>query len=301
MKTMLVTGGTVFVSRYTAGYFARRGWQVTVLNRGTRPQPESVALIKADRHQLGDALKGRHFDAVLDVTAYTAQDVNGLLDALDSYGQYILISSSAVYPETAPQPFTEETPVGANSVWGLYSIGKVRAEQALQQRDPGAYIIRPPYLYGPMNNLYREAFVFDCALQKRPFYLPGDGSMQLQFFHIHDLCRMMEKLLDEKPVQQIWNAGNPQTISVREWVRLCYAACGKQPEFVEVHEKDLDPRAYFCFRNYEYRLDVHKQCALMDGLKPLDEGLQEALAWYQQHMDDVIRKPLMDIIDSGLR
>ena len=55
-----------------------------------------------------------------------------------------------------------------------------------------AYILRPPYLYGPMNNVYREAFVFDCALADRKFYLPKDGSMKLQFFHVKDLCRLME-------------------------------------------------------------------------------------------------------------
>ena len=46
------------------------------------------------------------------------------------------------------------------------------------------HILRPPYLYEPMNNVYREAFVFDCALADRKFYLPKDGSMKLQFFHV---------------------------------------------------------------------------------------------------------------------
>ena len=99
MKTMLVTGGTVFVSRYMAEYFVRRGWQVTVLNRNTRPQSDGVTLIEADRHELGDKLRGMHFDAVLDVTAYTAQDVNDLLDALGSCDDYVMISSSAEQPE----------------------------------------------------------------------------------------------------------------------------------------------------------------------------------------------------------
>ena len=83
-----------------------------------------------------------------------------LLDALGGCDQYLLISSSAVYPENAPQPFMEETPLGANQYWGTYGTNKIAAEQALQKRKPDAYILRPPYLYGPMNNIYREAFVF---------------------------------------------------------------------------------------------------------------------------------------------
>ena len=175
-KKLLVTGGTVFVSRFIAEYYVEKGWEVYVLNRGTRPQSKGVTLLQADRHDLGNTLRGLHFDAVID-TAYTAGDVENLLDALDGCGDYILISSSAVYPETAAQPFREDGPVGANRFWGRYGTDKLAAEAALLRRIPGAYILRPPYLYGPMNNVYREAFVFDCAAADRPFYLPADGSM----------------------------------------------------------------------------------------------------------------------------
>ena len=33
-----------------------------------------------------------------------------------------------------------------------------------------------------MNNVYREAFVFDCALANRKFCLPGDGSRQAAIY-----------------------------------------------------------------------------------------------------------------------
>ena len=35
---ILITGGTTFVSRFTAEYFVKAGHEVTVLNRGSRPQ-----------------------------------------------------------------------------------------------------------------------------------------------------------------------------------------------------------------------------------------------------------------------
>ena len=47
---ILITGGTVFVSRFTAEYFSNNGHRVYCLNRGTRPQPEGVTPIQADRH-----------------------------------------------------------------------------------------------------------------------------------------------------------------------------------------------------------------------------------------------------------
>lgn len=67
-----MTGGTVFVSKYIARYFAGLGADVVVLNRNTKQQLEGVTVIEADRHALGNVLDGQHFDAVIDVTAYNA-------------------------------------------------------------------------------------------------------------------------------------------------------------------------------------------------------------------------------------
>ena len=45
-------------------------------------------LIQADRHAIGDALQGLHFDLVID-TAYTREDAADLLNALESYEDYV--------------------------------------------------------------------------------------------------------------------------------------------------------------------------------------------------------------------
>ena len=101
---ILVTGGTVFVSKFMAEYFADRGNEVYVLNRNTKPQLPNVKLIECDRKQINGRLKGLRFDVVIDVTAYTAEDINALLDDLESFESFIMISSSAVYPETLKVP-----------------------------------------------------------------------------------------------------------------------------------------------------------------------------------------------------
>lgn len=299
MKRILVTGGTVFVSRYVAEYYVARGYEVYVLNRNSRTQSAGVKLIHSDRHDLGEILRRDHFDAVIDVTAYTAKDVDSLLDALGSYDEYVLISSSAVYPEYCMQPFTEETQLGANKYWGKYGTNKMEAEETLLKRDPNAYVLRPPYLYGQMNNVYREAFVFDCALKGRPFYLPKDGEMKLQFFHVDDLCRFIDVILSRKPQQHIFNVGNKDTVSIREWVELCYRVVGKQAKYINIFD-EIEQRNYFSFYNYEYYLDVSKQYELMQDTKIFFDGLKESFDWYQNNLDKVNKKPFMDYIDCNL-
>lgn len=298
MKKILVTGGTVFVSRYAAEYYVAKGYEVYVLNRNHREQPKGVKLIQADRQNLGKELRSYCFDIVID-TAYTADDINKLLDALGDYKDYIFISSSAVYPEYAIQPFKETAVLNANKYWGKYGTDKIDAENALTHRSPSAYILRPPYLYGQMNNVYREAFVFDCALQDRYFYLPKTGEMKLQFFHVEDLCRFIDVLLDKRPRQHIFNVGNSEAISIRRWVEMCYRAAGKEVKIKNVYD-DIDQRKYFSFYDYEYYLDVSRQHELMPNEKAFHEGLTEAFMWYKNNSDKVNKKPYLEFIDNAL-
>lgn len=297
---ILVTGGTVFVSRAMAEYFVAAGHEVCVLNRGSRVQSGGVRHLCHDRHEPGLDLCGEHFDAVVDVTAYNARDIDALLDAVGDVPRCILISSSAVYPETLPQPFREDASVGANVHWGAYGTDKIAAEQHLLARCPQACVLRPPYLYGPGNEVYREAFVFECAEADRPFFLPGNGETPLQFFHVRDLCRLTKLLLMmEAPQQRIFNCGNPATVSIREWVEMCYAAAGKTPRFVPV-DGSIPQRSYFPFLNYAYALDVTAQLQLLPEATPLDDGLRESYAWFRENRRLIRRKPLIDFIDANL-
>ena len=278
--TILITGGTTFVSRYTAEYFVRKGHDVTVLNRGSRPQVHGVTHINRDRTRLGDLLAGRRFDAILDITAYTEEHVRTLAESGVTFDDYIFVSSSAVYPETNPRPFTEEQTCGHNSVWGDYGMNKLKAEQYLREKVPGAYILRPPYFYGIYENVYRE--------------------MRLQFFHVRDLCRFIEILLEKHPEQKIFNVGNKETVTVKEWVEICYRIVGKNPEFVSV-DKSVFQRSYFCFHDYDYELDVSRQSELMPDTLPLEEGLREEFEWYRDNPDSVYRRnPYMEYIDNNL-
>ena len=93
--------------------------------------------------------------------------------------------------------------------------------------------------------------MFDCALQDKCFYLPKDGEMKLQFFHVEDLCRFIDVLLDKRPQQHIYNVGNSEGISIRKWVEMCYQVAGKEVRFKNVYD-DIEQRKYFCFYDYEY-------------------------------------------------
>ena len=297
MKKILVTGGTVFVSKNVAEYFAEKGHEVYILNRDNYEQPKNTKLIKADRNNLGDSLRNYNFDVVLDVTAYTKSDVKNLLDALNPVRQYVLISSSAVYPETLEQPFNENQKTGRNAIWKDYGTNKIEAEEYLFSKIPDAYVIRPPYLYGPQNNLYREAFVFDCAEAKRTFFVPKDGSIRLQFFYIKDFCQFIDIIIEEKPQNHIFNVGNEQSISVLDWVKLCYEVVGADLSVQNVYAQ-IEQRNYFSFYDYEYALDVSLQKSIFPKTTDLKEGLKQSYLWYKENKDKVNKRDYFGFIDG---
>lgn len=297
---ILVSGGTTFVSKFTAEYFLKRNNEVYVINRNSRAQLDGVHLINCDRMNLKNLLKDKHFDLIIDVTAYNKAHIESLLNSGVTFDDYIFISSSAVYPETNSQPFTEEQTCGKNSVWGDYGVNKLMAENYLLEHCTNAYILRPPYFYGIYENLYREAFPFDCAEKGRKFYIPQNGDMKLQFYNVSDLCKFIELIIKKKPDNHIYNVGNSDIITVKEWVKLCYKAVGKTPEFVEV-DKSVQQRDYFCFYDYEYILDVSRQNELMPTTVPLEKGLKEEYEWYKNNHNSIYnRKSYIEFIDKNL-
>ena len=308
MKKILVTGGTIFVSKFVAQYFAsnkfKNEYQVYVLNRNNHSQVENVILINSSRENLAHKLEEYKFDIVIDITSYTKNDVKFILDSLgnskDLVEKYILLSSSAVYPETLDLPFMESDKVGKNIFWNDYGLNKIEAENYLQQNFSNYYILRPPYLYGQENNVYREAFVFDCAEQKRKFYLPENKEMKLQFFYIEDLCKVIENILIKNPKEKIFNVGNEVCISILDWVKLCYEVVGEKLEVINV-SKEIPQRNYFPFYAYEYYLDVTKQKSLLDKTTDLKIGLEKSYQWYKNNKDKVNRKNYFDFIDNELQ
>ncbi|MCQ2019025.1 NAD-dependent epimerase/dehydratase family protein [Clostridium butyricum] len=298
MKRILVTGGTVFVSKYVAKYFQSNNYEVYVLNRGSKQQIENINLICANRNNLKDCLKDFYFDSIIDVCGYNQQDIKNILDAVGGFKDYIFISSSAVYPETNMQPFSENQSIGVNKIWGKYGTDKIEAEEYLISKVPNAYILRPPYLYGPMQNVYREPFVFECALKNRKFYIPNDGKMKLQFFHVDDLCKVIEKILEKHPTNHIYNVGNTESIDINTFIELCYKVVGTPLEKVYV-TKHNNQRDYFSFYDYEYSLDVTKQSELLMEEKDLFEGLKESYKWFKNNYNEVEKKDYIKYIEEN--
>lgn len=143
---VLVIGGNRFVGWLLGWRLLASGHEVTLLNRGTLPDPFGgrVERLAGDRRtDLDRLLAGRTFDAVVDLAAYTGEDGARAAALLAGRtGHYVMISTGQVYlvREGCPRPAREEhydgpvmarPPTPADLADWEYGIGKRACEDAL--------------------------------------------------------------------------------------------------------------------------------------------------------------------------
>jgi nucleoside-diphosphate-sugar epimerase len=167
---VLVIGGNRFVGLLATWRLLAGGHQVTLMNRGTRPDPfgDRVERLTADRAgpDLERHLDGRAFDGVLDLAAFTAEDGRRLAATLGPRaGHLLMVSTGQVYlvREGCPRPAREADyagpvmarPADPADLWDWeYGMGKRGCEEALVAagRDGlTATRLRIPMVNGPLD------------------------------------------------------------------------------------------------------------------------------------------------------
>lgn len=132
MKALFI-GGTGTISTDVVALAQQRGWEITLLNRGSKKLPEGMRSIVADIHDeqaVAKAIAHESYDVVAQFIGYTAKDVERDIRLFQhKTKQYIFISSASAYqkPQTDYR-ITESTPL-VNPFWE-YSRNKIEAESA---------------------------------------------------------------------------------------------------------------------------------------------------------------------------
>ncbi len=299
----LVFGGTQFVSWYIVKRLVETGNEVITVTRGNKKNihNDKVTEIYADRHdsfQLKSALKNIDIDYVIDVSGYNKQDVSFSIEAVicKNIKAYVFISSGAIYKENNKLPLTEISTTGKNSFWGSYGTDKLEAENYLmdkyKQNSFPVIILRPPYIYGEGNNVYREAFIFDRLQDNKVIFLPNKGETTIHFIHIEDLYKTIEKIIDSKITGCIYNVGNENGITFKEWVKTCMSVYGEKVDLIEFDyvKHNYKPRDFFPFHDYDFYLDVSKISNIYIPEITLEKGLELSLRWYSDNEEKVDKR-----------
>lgn len=259
---VLVIGGSGFVGHAVVRALLAVHHDVTVLNRGSKPVPGTKQLI-ADRNErdaLDAALAGLQFDAVVDTNCYTGEQAEKLVASLPAgIGRAVLISSAAVYADNAQTPPDEANPIGGGSVWADYGIEKTVAERVYAQSGfASAVALRPPYIYGPNNDLDRETWFLRRIRNGHPVLVPGSGSAQYQFLHEDDLGSAISLWLTKAPKgYRAYNLAHSDLVQAKFFPHLLARADGKTAEVICVQDAagGAKARDWYPFRDADCTAD----------------------------------------------
>ncbi len=182
---VLVLGGSGFVGPVLVRLLRTKGCDVTLLNRGYHRLADVSQLI-ADRNDASSmediANAFEHFDAIIDLCCYTARQAEIAFGCLqDKCDLWIHLSSAAVYSPASAVPWNERAAIGGAPIWGSYGRDKSAADEyILSAPKPATVVLRPPYLYGPGNNMDRETFIWRRVLRGRHVLVPRNGQTRIQ-------------------------------------------------------------------------------------------------------------------------
>jgi nucleoside-diphosphate-sugar epimerase len=302
---VLVIGGTLFIGRALVKELVRAGHEVTILHRKSRHNlGKKIGNIMADRNDaeaLKRALAGKNFDVVFDNVydldrGTTAAHVEGTARALgNNLHRYIFMSSVAAYGDGLNHH--EGDALAPDDHPDSYVRNKAMTERTLfrmHQRNKFPVVtLRPPFIYGPENNFYREAFFWDRLREGRPIILPGDGRRLMQFIYVKDLITACMKVMDLAEIDgHAFNIANPRPLTQVEVVEALARASNKEPTFVRLPRERIlraggqafvGPNLYFgdYFDVPAITMVVNKAQRVLK-FKPVDfaTGLKETYRWY---------------------
>jgi 2'-hydroxyisoflavone reductase len=307
---VLVIGGTLFIGKLLVKKLLGAGHEVTLLHRkAEQPFGRKVRNAVADRNDAASvrsALSGQRFDAVYDI-AYdwergtTAQQVEATAKAISGdLSRYIFMSSVAAYGDGLNH--AEDDPLASDMHSNDYVRNKAGSERALfrmyhESRFP-VVTMRPPFVYGPENPFYREAFFWDRLKADRPVIIPGDGNRLMQFVYVNDLVEACFNALEKHTAPgRAFNVADEKPLTQVEVVQEFAKAMGKQANIVRVPRDIIVKNGGNVFTDPLYfgqYYDVppiteavgRVKRVLNISLTPFGTGLKETLKWYSKHSSE---------------
>ena len=258
MKVLLV-GGTGCISCEVAALAARkRDIELTMLNRGNRPRfvPPGAHCLRADITRPDDvrrAIGGMTFDVVADFLSYGVEQLERTLDIFRGRsGQFIFISSVAVYRTKSPaEIITEDGTIVGNTLWS-YGRNKILCERRLfeEQERTGldCTVVRPAFTYNDLRILHpvgpghqtHSWTIANRMLQGKPLLMHDDGTALCTVTHASDFAKAFVGLFGNPGASgEAFHITSDEYLTWNRVAELVGDALGVRPNLCHVPAHDL--------------------------------------------------------------
>ncbi|MBE2222615.1 MAG: SDR family oxidoreductase [Anaerolineae bacterium] len=244
---LLILGGTRFVGRALVEAAQANGYEVTLFNRGqSNPDlyPEVEQLV-GDRDGKLDALKGRHWDAVIDTCGYVPRLVSDSANLLaEAVNHYTFISSISAYADFSIVGLHEDSPLATmadetvEAVDGeTYGPLKVLCEKAIDRAMNGRSLhIRAGLIVGPHDQTDRFSYWPYRVARGGEVLAPGKPDGLVQFIDVRDLAAWVIAATAQRLTGPYNVTGPAAPLSMQALLNVCKETTSSDAAFTWVNE-----------------------------------------------------------------
>lgn len=246
----LVIGGTGPTGIPIVRGLVQRGYDVTILHRGSHERAETPAEVRHLHHDPYDAddlraaLAGQRFDVIVAMYGRLrtiAEITAGMTDRFVSVGGVPAIrgwmNPFLFEPHGLPVPVSEDAPTVIEPGDDQKGFRVARTEEAVLSHHPRAAHFRYPYVYGPYQVVPREWSIVRRILDgRRRMIIPDDGLTLHHHGYTENLAHAVLLAVDtpDAAAGKVFNAGDDEVLTIRHVVELCAAALNAELELISM-------------------------------------------------------------------
>ncbi|WP_164775366.1 NAD-dependent epimerase/dehydratase family protein [Paenibacillus glycanilyticus] len=307
MRKVLIIGGTGMISEAITGrLLAEEMTKVVHLNRGSRPSPDGVRRIQADRGNKQSLLEAiqceSEFDCVIDMAAFSPQHARDAVELLSGKTkQYVFCSTVDVYTKTAKYYPIDEAHERNPAATFPYACGKKEAEDILLDASAKlpVTIIRLAQTYGGTSGAIASIGSGEYQMRRlregRPIIVHGDGSSLWVACHRDDAAAAFVNAIGNKQaVGRAFNVTGEEWMTFNQyWTIVAKALQAPVPKLVHIPtdllQAMLPKRAEWCAENFR-NVTIFDNSAAREVL-----GFRYTIRW-----EDGIRAFIRELDQRGL-
>ena len=241
MKTMMIAGANGFMGRYIAIHFLERGWRVFGLARRTNGLAAGVEFLKWDGETMesswadvldrvdvlinlaGRTVNCRYNDEnkrqILDSRANSTKVLGDAVAACASPPSVWMNASTAtIYAGTREKAHTEsEGVIGDGFSVEIAKTWEAAFNAAEVDESVRKITLRTAIVMGD-----ERGTVLDVLSGLARKYLGGkmgDGGQMVSWIHVHDLCRVVEWMIENEEATGVYNLAAPEAMTNAEMMK----------------------------------------------------------------------------------
>ncbi len=308
---VLVAGGAGFIGSHLCARLLREGHTVVCADNLLTGAERNIAPLQADPHFtfLRQDIS-EPFDVECDaifqlaspaspigywnhpfetIRVNTIGTTNLLEIALRHGARLLTASTSEAYGDPLIHPQREDyygnvNPIGVRACYDESKrLGETITMEYVRRKGVDARIVRIFNTYGPNSQLDDGRMIpnfITQALTHQPLTIHGAGEQTRSICYVDDLVDgLMRALFTENTTGEVFNLGNPEEHTIREWAELIIRLCDSPSTLAFEPKREDDPE--------RRRPNIEKARTRL-GWDPQispEDGLRRTIAWFRAEME----------------